>query len=282
MRLIPHLTLLVLASSLRADPLAGAWETFPSQANADAWSLYSYDDQIVAPPPWAGPEIDENPYAYSYFLGGEGVWFFADSVTAQGAFVGDYGAQKISGIDVSLNIDPAEIDFIDLVVYANGPLGLNYYYSQIYVPEDFGAMPDWYELNFTFDASWFSLQNGEFTSFQPDQGFLASIQEVGVRVFPVAGVAGASFVGIDDFILVPTVEAPVLSTSLSGSNFVLDFTPNPGVSATIEKLTPEFDWASVVGQSNLTGPQSFTTPVSPGSGIFRVAAEEKLTKVTSP
>jgi hypothetical protein len=71
-------------------------------------------------------------------------------------------------------------------------------------------------------------------------------------------------------------------TSLSGSNFVLGFTPNPGVSATIEKLTPEFGWAGVASQSGLTGTQTFTTPVIPGSGIFRVAAEEKLTQVTSP
>ena len=282
MRALFQIAFLILASSLRANPLAGAWETFPSQANADAWLLYSYDDQIAAPPPWAGPEIDDNPYAFSFFLGGEGVWFFADGFTAKGAFVGNYSAEKASGIDVSVNVDPAEIDFIDLVVYAHGPLGLDYYYSLIYVPEDLGELPDWYELSFSFGANWFSLEAGEFSPFRPDEGFLASIQEVGIRIFPVSGVTGDSYVGLDDFILVPTVEAPPLSTSLSGHNFVLGFTPNPGVSATIEKLTPGLDWADVAGQSGLTGPQTFTTPVNPGSGIFRVAAEEKLTQVTSP
>ncbi len=276
------LAFLILASALRADPIAGAWETFPSQANADGWSLYSDDDGIVAPPPWAGPEIDDNPYAYSFFLGGKGVWFFADELTAQGAFVGDYAAQKIAGIDVSVFIEPAEIDFIDIAVYADGPLGAGHYYSKIKLSEDLGELPGWYSLSFSFDDDWFSLQDGDATSFQPDQNFLTSIQEIGVRVFPVSGVTGDSFVGVDDFILVPSVDAPRLTTSLSGDDFVLEFTPNPGVSAAIEKLAPDFEWRSVAGQSDLTGSQTFVTPVGPGTALFRVAAEEKLTQVTSP
>lgn len=276
------LALLILAPSLHAGPLAGAWETFSSQSSTDAWSLYSYDDGIVAPPPWIDPELDDNPYAYSFFLGGEGVWFFADEFTAQGAFVGDYAAQKIAGVDVSVSIDPAEIDYIDLVVFADGPNGPDYYYSLVYRPEDIGELPDWYELSFTFDESWFSLQDGVYVAFQPDQDFLASIEEIGVRFFPVAGVTGESYVGVDDFILVPTVEAPKLATSLSGGNFVLSFTPNPGVAATIQKLSPEFQWQNVPGKSGLLGPQVFTTPVVPGAAIFRVAARENLTQVVSP
>lgn len=276
------MALLILATSLRADALAGAWETFSSESNADAWSLYSYDDGLIAPPPWAASESDDNPYAYSFFLGGEGVWFFADGYTAQRAFVGDYAEQKIAGVDVSVSVDPAEIDYIDLVVYADGPNGLDYYYSLTYRPEDLGELPDWYELSFSFDESWFSLQNGTYTAFQPDQDFLASIGEIGVRFFPAAGVTGDGFVGLDDFILVPTVEAPTLATSLSGGSFALAFTPNPGVSATIEKLTSAFAWQAVSGKSGLTGPQTYTTPIVPGASMFRVAAREKLTQVSSP
>lgn len=272
----------ILTNPLRADPVAGAWESFSTEANADAWNLYSYGDGIVSPAPWVGPEIVTNPYAYSFFFESDGIWFFADDFTAGGAFVGDYASQKISGVDVSVNVDPSEIDFIDLVVYANGPLGFGYYYSLIYQPEDLGVSPDWYDLSFSFRDNWFFIQSGEYISFRPDQQFLSSIEEVGIRIFPVAGVTGESFAGIDDFILVPTVEAPPLLASLSGNNFVLEFTPNPGVSATIEKLNPDFSWASVVGHSDLIGPQTFTTPTTPGAAIYRVAAVEKLTEVTSP
>lgn len=278
MRFFP--LLLLLAPLLQANPLAGAWETFPTKSNADAWSLYSYDDQFTAPPPWL--DSDGNPYAYSFFLGGEGVWFFADEFTASGAFTGDYAAQKISGVDVSVSIDPAEIDYIDLVVYADGPLGPDYYYSLTYLPEDIGDVSDWYELSFRFDENWFSLKDGIFTAFRPDQDFLASIEEIGVRVFPVAGVGEDAFVGMDDFILVPTVEAPTLETSVVNGDFKLGFTVNPGVAASIQKLSADFQWQAVPGQSDLIGSQIYTTPAVSGAGLFRVAAEEMLTQVTSP
>lgn len=278
------LAFLILAPSLHADPLAGAWETFPTESNANAWLLYSFDDGFSAPPSWVDPEFDPdgNPYAYSFFFGGEGVWFYADDFTARGAFAGNYAAQKIAGVDVSVSIDPAEIDYIDLVVYATGPLGPGYYYSLTYFPEDIGEEPDWYELAFRFDENWFSLQNGVYTAFRPNQGFLSSIEEVGLRVFPVAGVGEDAFVGMDDFILVPTVEAPTTKTSLVGGNFRLEFTLNPGVSAAIQKLSPDFIWKPVPGETGLVGSQVFTTPVVPGTALFRVAATEKLTQVISP
>ncbi len=227
------------------------------------------------------PDIDPNPYAFSYFLGGKGVWFFAEDFTALGAFVGDYAAQKISGVDVSVNIDPAEIDFIDLAVYSDGPRGPGYYYSLTYQPDDLGELPDWYELNFTFEEDWFYFRNGQPIALTPDRKFLASIEEIGIRVLPASGVPETSYVGLDDLILVPTVEGPPLSTSLSSGNFVLSFTPNPGVSATIQKLTPGLTWKAVSGQSGLTGAQSYSSTIRPGNAIFRVAAEEELTKVTS-
>lgn len=278
----PLLVLLLLAPSLSAEPLAGAWETFSTRSNADAWLLYSYNDGLVAPPPWIAPEIDDNPYAYSYFLGGKGVWFIADKFTARGAFVGDYAAKKIAGVDVSVSVDPEDIDYIDLVVYADGPDGPGYYYSLAFFPEDLGTLPDWYDLRFSFDKNWFSLKSGVYTPFRPNQAFLASIDEMGIRLFPATGVTESSYVGVDDFILVPTVEAPKLSTAVSGGNFVLSFTPNAGVATTIEKLLPDFQWEIVPGTSGLLGMQTFITPVVPGAGLFRVAAREKLTQVVSP
>lgn len=276
------LATLILAPAMHAAPLAGAWEAFPTQANADAWFLFTYDSGVVTSPTWAGTNIDPNPYVYSGFTGGDGVWFFATDQVAQGVFAGDYGAEKISGVDVSVLINPSEIDYIDLVVYADGPEGLDFYYSLVYLEEDFDAATDWYNLSFSFSESWFSLDGGNFTEFQPDEVFLASIEEVGLRVFPVIGTSATSSVGVDDFILVPTVEGPELATDVSGNDFVMEFTPNPGVEATIEKLLPDFEWEVVAGETELTGPQIFTTPVDQGTELFRVGVAEKLTQVTSP
>lgn len=273
----------VFLTTLQAEPIAGAWEGFPEETHVDSWNLFSFDDEWVAPPLWAGPETEENPYAYSFFLGGDAVWFFADTLTANGVLVGDYAAQKILGIDVSVSIDPAEIDFIDLAVLANGPNGWDYYVSNIYTPDDLGETPDWYALTFRFDETWFAVgENDEEVPFLPDQEFLASIQEVGLRAFTSAAATSESFIGIDDFILVPSVESPPLSTSVSDGSFQIAFTPNPGVSATIETLSPGSEWIAVDGQSDLTGPQTFSTPVGPARGLFRVVTEEKLTPVEAP
>ena len=276
------LATLILAPAMPAAPLAGAGEAFPTQANADAWFLFSYDTEAVTAPFWADAEIDPDTYVYAGFTGGDGVWFIATDLVGQGAFIGDYGAEKISGVDVSVLITPSEIDYIDLVVYADGPLGPDFYYSLIYLEGDFDTATDWYNLSFSFSDSWFSLQDGDFTAFQPDEAFLASIEEVGLRVFPVTGTSVTSSVGVDNFILVPTVEGPELATSVSGNDFVLEFTPNPGVEAGIEKLLPDFQWQVVAGQTELTGPQIYTTPLEPGTELFRVGAAEKLTQVTSP
>ncbi len=276
------LLLLVLSATADAGALAGAWERFPTRSNADAWTLYSFDDELFAPPLWAGPDQDDNPYAYSYFIGGDGVWFFADGLTAGGALVGDYADQKISALDVSVSIDPAEIDFIDLAVHADGPAGPGFYYSTVRLPEELGSDPDWYSLRFTFDESWFLLDDGDFVPFQPDDEFLASIQEVGIRIFPSAQATVASYVGIDDFILVPTVAPPALTTSASGGDFTLQFASNPGVDATIQSPVSGGGWEAVNGQENLTGPVVFTTPVLPGAQLFRVVTEERLTPVVSP
>lgn len=281
MRLVPILLLALLPPLARADALAGAWERFPTEENADAWNLYSYDDELVAPPLWSDTVADSNPYAFSFFIGGEGVWFFADEFTAGGAFVGDYASQAIAGIDVSIFVDPEDLDITDLAVYADGPVGPAYYFSGTYVAEDLGTEPDWYNLPFRFDDPWFYFDNGEFIAFTPTPGFLASISEVGLRVFPVAGVSDFAYVGIDDFILVPTVTAPDLFTGLSGNQFTLSFTPNPGVSASIEMLDPTLSWQTVDGQTGLTGPQTFSTPLDAARKLFRVRTEEHLTPVES-
>ncbi|GAA5480844.1 hypothetical protein [Haloferula sargassicola] len=265
-----------------ADALAGAWETFPTQNNNDAWNLYSYDDELVAPPLWADTEVDPNPYAYSYFLGGEGVWFFADEFTAGGALVGDYGSVKISAVDVSVSIDPAEIDNIDLAIYANGPAGPGYYFSELYLPEDLGTEPDWYGLRIRFDDLWYYFEETGPRSFTPSAAFLNSIEEVGLRVFPVSGVSNQAYVGIDDFILVPTVDAPGLSPAADNGTFTLSFTPNPGVSATIQTLDPGSSWEAIPGQTALTGPQTYRTAADAARKFFRVTTKEHLTQVVSP
>ncbi len=271
---------ILLITPVAADAVAGAWEAFDTRETTDTWALFAYADELSDPPPWAGTGVDSNPYAYSYFLGGQGVWFFADGLTAGGVLVGDYARERISAIDVSVSVDPAEIDLIDAVVLCDGPNGYGFYYSRIYEPADIGVDPDWYALSFPFDELWFYLDGEDFVAFRPGAAFLSGVDEVGVRFFPAAGVTDESFVGIDDFILVPTVDAPALDASALGDQFRLSFTPNPGVSASIETYLPASrSWQAVSGESGLSGPRVFTTPIDRASRLFRVVTAESLTPV---
>lgn len=282
---MPRLPILFLltATLARAEPVAGAWEQFSSQAAADGWGLFAYADELIAPPLWAGPDEDENPYAWSYFLGGQGLWFFADELTAGGALIGDFATQRIAGIDVSVSLDPAELDYLDLAVYADGPDGPDYYYSRVYLPADLGTEPDWYAIGFPFSEPWYVLRGDQYVPFPPDETFLASIEEVGLRVFPAAGVGEEGYVGIDDFILVPTDEAPTLATGASDGTFTLSYTPNPGLSTTIERLALDtLGWQEIAGQSGLLGPQSFTLPTDESTALFRVVTREHLTPLATP
>ncbi len=276
----PFALLALLPAS--ANPIAGAWESFATQANADAWGLYLHATDDYTFPGWAGTDIDPNPFAYSFYDGDNAVEFFADSLVGDGAFIGDFASQKIRGVELDAYIDPWELDFLDLAVFTDGPAGLRYYYSAVYSPEDLGDEPDWYSLEFLFDSAWYYFEDGEWQPFTPDQDFLSSIEEIAIRFFPLEGIATESYVGIDNVILLPTVEAPKLATSVSGGMFRMSFTPNPGVACGIEKLQTSLTWEEVTGQQDLTGPQLFQTPVTPPSGIFRVKAEEKLTQIPPP
>src|SRR5690606_21907844 len=82
-----------------AAPIAGAWHSFATEANADAWGLYLHASDESVFPAWAEPDIDPHPFAFSFYDGDDAIEFFADSFVGDGAFVGDYGAQKIRGVE---------------------------------------------------------------------------------------------------------------------------------------------------------------------------------------
>jgi hypothetical protein len=272
------LLFLLTLSQASADALAGAWEAFHTQAATQKWSLYTYGDDLTDAAPWA--DDSENPYTFAYFTEGQGVWFFADSATGGGLLVGDYHAQRISSIDVTVSADPVEIDAIDLAVRTIGPDGEAFYYSGVYEAEDLGDEPSWYPLRFPLDDWWYRYDGENFVPFVPDATFLSNITEVGIRIFPTQGVTENSYVGIDDFILTPTVEAPVTEPTHADGQFTLSFHPNPGLAATIETYSnANRTWQPVPGQSELTGPQIFTVTVSERSALFRIQADETLTLV---
>ncbi len=267
--------------------LAGAWETFFDLYNTETWLV---DDGVTTtaqtPPHWSGTPVDLE-YAYFTYASDNAVSFYADEYVGEGAFTGDYQAEGIAGVACDVFIGKlADLDSIDCSVYANGPGGMKYYYSEPYYVEDF-ASGGWWSLWFSFDRLW-SYYNG--TSWVDVDGrSLTAIEELDFTFYPVSGSAGGSRVGIDDVTLEPSVVAPQLTTSVTAGsprNFRLAFTPGPGLEYRIEKMQkpPASGWDAVTGQTQITlpGEHVFLTPVGPDRELFRVAAEPFYTTIITP
>ena len=278
----------VLAAARSGAAQAGAWETFSTPTNAAAWGLYDDYDGSVDYAPWDGT-VAGGEFIYGSYTGDSGLSLFTDATAGGGALVGDYAAAKIAGIGCDLYIgDLTVLDILDCSIYANGPNGNDYYYSEDYIATDFPAN-GWSSVLFSFDRPWYFTNDFGATWVEVNAKSLTAIQELDFDFFPKVGSSGGSEVGIDNVTLEPTLVAPPVVTALSAGsprNFTMSFTPGPGLACGVEKmrLPPAVGWDVVVGETAIVGPVAhvFQTPVMTGSGIFRVAAEPAYTPIVTP
>jgi hypothetical protein len=280
---------MVLAAALsRATAAeAGAWETFSTLANSDAWTVYDYADDGYFFPGWNG-DVPGGEYSFFFHTGDSPLWFFADTLgnPGNGKLLGNYATENVQSILVDVLIDSLP-DFSDVecVVLASGPAGRTHYFSPSYYDFDF-ATEGWYSLRFAFDEPWFFFNGTSFQAVPVTPGLLASIEEIGFRFWPKAGAMDGVAAAIDDVKLEPRVESPALAVAQTASDFRLAFTPPKANSCSIEKLlpAPALGWAEVVGQTSITGttPHVFTTPLDGRSGIFRVRSTANYTPYLTP
>ena len=271
--------------------MAGAWETFFDAQNTDAWSVYDYADDTYYYPEWSGtPENEEYAYfTYSDDPAAEfkAVAFIADDLVGNGAFTGDYPAQRIGGIACDVYIgDLTALDFVDCTLYADGPYGKQFYVSAFFGSDSFSEA-GWWSLSFSFDQPWFFL-DGDDVWQEVDARTLTAVEQIEITFTPILGSAGGSEVGLDDVTLEPTVAAPGLVASVTTAtprNFQLAFTPGPGLECRVEQLKtpPAAGWQEVTGQTGIKGPGQhvFLTPAGPTPEFFRVGADPFYTLVFS-
>lgn len=277
--------MLGLAGQRAAGALAGAWETFFSQQNADAWYVYDWglDDYFF--PDWQGTPVNAE-FIYSYYTGDGELSFVADEFVGDGEFIGDYGSQNIVGVSCEVYIGSlADLDVIDCAFYANGPAGKRYYFSESYLREDFTGS-GWWPLYFSFDDPWYYWDGTKWVTVSAHA--LSDIETLEITFVPRVGTNSESIVGLDDVTLEAAIMAPRVKTGLtpgSPRQFELAFTPDPGMACRVEKMKvpPATGWDPVTGQTGIKGPAEhrFTTPLTDGTELFRVAAEPYYTIVVS-
>lgn len=275
------LTLSALLTTFAPAAIPGAWETFATQARAEAWTVYDYADEEFYFPEW-----DEEGELITFtHLGDEPLWFFTGDQPGSEELVGDLLSAGVQAIWCDAYIeDPAEFDVIDCSIFANGPAGETYYYSTAYFSEDF-TEGGWWSLRFGFEESWYYLENGEFVEVGVTDAMLASVTEIGFRFFPRTGTTANALAGLDNVLLEPTVVTPELDVSTNAGEFRLAFDFAPANAFTVEKLLlPGATWQEVDGQIDLTGSGShvFSTPLNQQKEIFRVSSIAWYTPVGSP
>lgn len=261
---------------------AGAWETFLSQANADAWSVYDYSDEQVYFPRWSDAVPGEEDI-YFYHTGDEPLWFFTgvEDPAGGGVLVGDFSADDIQGIRCDMEIDSLNsFDFVDCVVFATGPAGRTYYYSTSYTDGDFSES-GWWNLSFFFDEDWYYFDGNAYVAVSVTQELLSSVEEIGFRFFPKVGTTTSVFTALDNVQLIPKVAPVEIMHSTSPTHYQLSFTPGNGIACAIEEFreTPSVGWDQVDGQDEITGSAQydFTLPLAEGVGIFRVKSSAYYT-----
>lgn len=272
------------AQPLRAA-MAGAWETFYSKANTDAWYVFDYGEEIDFPPEWQGTPVDEE-YAWFAYSSDYPVAFVADSLVGDGAFVGDYAEENIVGVACDAYIGKlADLYEIDCTLYADGPAGVRSYYSVPYIQSDFDQ-GEWWLLYFSFDDPWYYWDETAWVEVNAYE--LSAIETMEITFTPQIGITSGSKVGLDNVTLEADIVAPSVRTSLvqgSPKKFEMAFTPGSGMECSVQKMKtpPATGWDTVTGQTDIKGPAEhrFSTPATAGKEFFRVATEPYYTMVFS-
>jgi hypothetical protein len=269
-------SLVATASPVAHAAEAGAWESFLSEANADAWTVYDFADETYNYADWFFAEPDED-YIYLFHQGDAPLWFFIDEPgnAGNGALIGNYLTEDIQAVRVSAFINSLNtFDYLYCVIYATGPSGPRYFYSEPFLNEDFDES-GWWRLRFAFDETWYYYDGTKFVATAVTDQMLSTIEELGFWFSPKNNVADAGYAAIDDVLLEPKVVAPALQVSATATAFQMAFTPAKANFCVIETWTPGATpaWSDVAGQTYVTGPERyvFTTPLA-GRGIYRVSS----------
>lgn len=278
------LSLFALISSMSFSAYgaeAGAWETFSSQANVDAWSVYDYSDELDYFPEWNDSVLDEED-VYFYHTGDNALWFHTgvDGSAGGGRLIGDFASENIQAISCDIEIDSLE-DFysVDCAILATGSAGRRYYYSSNFYADEFDGA-GWWALPFAFDDQWYYYEDG-YIAVDVTPELLASIEEVGFRFFPKTGTTTEVYAAIDNVKLVPKVDPTDVTISRTSDDFQMLFTPGNGIACVIEKMggASPLEWYVVAGQEEVIGASEhlFSTPLLGGVGLFRVKSTDYYT-----
>lgn len=259
-------------------PLAGVFEPFTYQANAESWLVYDYGDNESYIPDWdfAGDRL--NPDIHLSFAGSNALDFYAYEISSGGAFVGDLAAGGVDAIGCEVLIE--DIESFDAGEFFLFSATTNRYYFSEYFSPDASGWDDAYAS--LTGEDWYVLDNGAYVPVELTPEILSDITEIGVTFYPKdVPEADGKVVGIDNFTFYGALDLPGITTSAAGTSFQLSFDRRPGIAYSIQSSPDLATWTLLPGQESIIGttPYTMTRPLAPGSLFFKVGIEDFLTPV---
>ena len=255
----------------------GGYETFTSQNNAESWGLYDFSDEGFYIPFWDFSQI-ENPEIYGFVLPGSGISLFADHLSSNASFVGDFNAKRISGLSCEAYVeDAASLYAADFYFFSAGVL----YFSQEFLAPNHFSTDGWEYLEVSFkDDPWFTIDNDEIVQVDLTAEILSTITEVGVDFFASPEAPSDFIVAIDNFTLIPELIVPAVSITKNGGDIELGFQREPGQFYDILQSPNLSGWSILPGFDFITGEGLFTAsePLA-GMKFFRIATDVLYTPI---
>lgn len=274
---LPIAAAVVLLAPAHAQ-LAGTYEPFTYQTNAESWFVYDYADDNYYFPEWDLAGDGLNPDIYFTFLGSNALEFSADETSSGGAFAGDLAAAGVDAISCNVFVeDASSFDFGAFFLFSAATN--RYYYSEYFDPDEDGWSFAYASLT---QEDWYLFEAGKYVPVALTPQILGEITGVGVTFYPLEVPTGdGKAVGIDDFTFYGALVLPQVSTSTGGGSFRLSFERRPGIGYSIRSAPDLATWTLVPGAELITGtsPYMMTKPLVPRSLFYKVGIEDFLTPV---
>jgi len=219
----------LLLAGLPCDAaVPGAWERFPIQWNANAWTFFDAADGLFYPVEWVNPP-NGDPHIRAIHLGDAPLTFVAGPAVGSGALVGDYHAANVRAVACEVFIeDLTEFEAVECSVSADGPAGRRIYHSRP-LPAALFSGNGWHQVEFDFGEDWFYQNDDGWQPVTVNAAFLTTIGDVGITFLPLPGSLANSLAAIDNVILAPHVTAPPLALLTGETTFRITFAPARGL-----------------------------------------------------
>jgi len=233
--------LLLLASPLSAQ-VVGAFETFTEADNADGWNFYDFATDETTAPLWKLPGTTDAEI-YGTFTSSQRISLFANEISSEQYFIGDYTDAGIDLIECEIFIeDAATLQEVEFYLVAGGTT----YYSNIYEIDESG----WAFLTYSLTKEqWYLYNDAEEDYFEVNltETILSDVTEIGLNFLPTSDAAIGKAVALDNFTLLPDLTPPTLKISQPTGEVGVVFEQSPGISYDLQMSTTlqENDWSGL-------------------------------------